>query len=215
MIEKIGPTVYNGQSVYNTGAGGGNAGLKKIIKTEQLIGNNCISVNLETFILSKSDDYKHWVFFFTNPHFENYNKVKLCFRFNKNGASSIYAQIIGETATFWRQPCIWFTNTTTLNIGIPSGNDNWDNLIQFNNVSINVFHKIYVEIDNNTKTCIAILYDADNNIEGQQTKTFTSIVYRDCAAIIGLCHDVTSDHTFTGDIDLKESYIQTDDTVLW
>lgn len=215
MIEKIGPTIYKGESIYNTGAGGGSAGIKKIVKTQQRILNNYISVDLETFILSKNDDYHHWVYFFDDPHFENYNKVKLCFRFNKKHNSNIYPQIIGESQTFWHQPCMWFTNTTTLNIGIPSGNDNWDNLIQFYNISLNVFYKIYVEIDNNTKTCIAILYDAENNIIDQQTRTFASIVYRTVPAIIGLCHDDASDHTFIGDIDLRESYIQADDTVLW
>ena len=195
---------------------GGGGGLNKVVKAQQRIGGGVISVDLENSILSKSDDYRQWVLFFANnPHFENYNKVKLCFRFNKKLSSGIYAQIIGENASFWCQPCIWFTNQTTLNIGIPSGNDNWDNLIQFNNVSINTFHKICIEIDNNTKTCIATLYDADNNIEGQQTVTFTNIVYRDCTAIIGLCHDDATDHTFVGDIDLAQSYIQADDTVLW
>lgn len=46
MIEKIGPTVYNGQSVYNTGAGGGGGSNVLIFKTdcETFDGNKDIPI---------------------------------------------------------------------------------------------------------------------------------------------------------------------------
>lgn len=212
------PSIYKGAGIYKTGEEGGGGGLKynrnfTFSPYSQVISG--MTLDMENHTLTKNDSSRDIYLSIPNPHFENYENVEICFKFKKNNISNPYPQIFGEDNTFWKQPCVWFTDGTKINVGVPSGNDNWDNLFTFNGITDGTIYKIKAIINNLTKICICTLYDENGDVINEETKTFSTISYRDVAAFLFFSSNASYDHVFNGVIYLDDSYIKGDDTLIW
>lgn len=148
-----------------------------------------------------------------NPHFESYNKLEFQFKFNKT-SNTLYPQIIGEVGSYWKQPNIWITNDSNLNVGIPSGADRWDNTFTYTGISNNTWYTIWFEVDNVTRICKFKLYDSQDAILDSKEYTFTNIEYRS-VDYIGFLFGFDSNHNFIGELDLEKCYIKCDGNLIW
>lgn len=148
-----------------------------------------------------------------NPHFESYNKVEFQFKFNKS-SNTTFPQIIGEVGSYWKQPNIWFTGNTGLNVGIPSGTDSWVNAFFYNGIVNNSWYTVWFEIDNITNLCKFKLYDNQGVLLTSREKMFDNIEYRS-VDYIGFLFGTDTLHNFVGELDLEKCYIKCDGNLVW
>lgn len=203
------PTVYDHRNVYDNGGGnGGNNGLK----ISPLFVRSGPSSSTETINIKNSVIYKNFgTYVLDVPYidFSLFENVEINIKYKKTNSSSQYPQIFGEKGSFWKQPCFWYDPNTTLHIGVPSGNDNWDNMIDFTGLSDNLVYTINLHINNISKICTAKLFDGNGVLIEQKSKTFNSIVYRAVSAFMFFAGNSGS-HYFYGEIDFSETYIKCD-----
>jgi hypothetical protein len=217
------PSIYNGAGIYKAGAeGGGGGGDIELLKYVSVYdGTNEIAKKEDkkySFRIGSTKNifYEDGVFTSTPtstsqsvviPYedFSQYTTIKIGIKFKKTGGGT-YPQIFGETGSFYKQPNFWFDPSTQLNIGVPSGGDNWNNKFEFSNIQNDVYYTAILEINNVTKFCKASLFDEDEQLIEEKTNTFSQIGYRS-APSFAFFKGNSNQHYFYGSIDFNHTYI--------